>query len=92
MIDLDKIDSSIAKEFKLPRLHYTRSRQYAAMVVEAIRSLDPLSVKRFDGKINEHMAEIKTQIGKCDPSDFLLFITPVEICMAALPSIQQCTE
>jgi len=92
MIDLDKINASIVKELKLPRLNYTRNRQYAAMVVETIRSKPPEIVKIFDDKISAHMKAIKGQIGKCNPSDFLLFITPIEICEAALAAIQQCTE
>jgi hypothetical protein len=88
MINLNKINTSIATEFKLPRLNYTGNRQYAAMVIEAIRSKTPSVVEKFDAEINRHMGAIKKQIGKCNPSDFLLFITPLEICEAALSAIQ----
>ena len=92
MIDLNKVNDAIIKEFKLPRFNYTRNRQYAAMVVEAIRSKSPAVIKRFDDEISTHMKAIKGKIGKCNPSDFLIFITPIEICEAALSAIQQCTE
>ena len=92
MIDLEKINRSIAKEFKIPLLKYSENRKHAAIVIEEIRLKNPFIVKAFDKKINAFMEAIKKQIGKCNPSDFLLFITPLEICEAALFAIRQYKE
>jgi hypothetical protein len=88
MFDLKTINLLFAKELKLPRLNYTGNRKHAAIVVEEIRLRDSHIVNEFDKKINNFMKAIKKQIGKCGPSDFLLFITPIEICEAALFAIR----
>ena len=92
MINLKNINRSISKTMNLPKLNYSENRQYSAIVVEEIRSYSPQIIKQFDKQIRTWMKAIKKENGKCEPSDFLLFITPIEICEAALSAIQQCKE
>jgi len=92
MIDLEKIDKAIAKKFNTPLLKYSTDRRYSAIVVEKIRAESPTVIADFDKQINTVMERIKEVAGGCAPSDFLVFITSLDICEAALGAIRQRNE
>ena len=92
MIDLVKIDKLIAEKFNLPPLPYSTNRNYSARIVEELRAMSPTIVKEFDKQINVVIENIKRVVGKCTPSDSLLFITSIDICEAALSAIRLCNE
>lgn len=90
MIDLQNINHSLSKTMNLPYRNYTHDRNLAAIIVEEIRISSPQVVSEFNKQIRKWMKSIKQETGNCGPADFLLFITPLEICEAALSAIQQC--
>ena len=92
MIDLKKIDKDIAEKLGISLLAYSSDRRYSAIVVEEIREKPAAVIEEFDNQINIIMDGIKKTAGRCAPSDFLLFITSLDICEAALFAIQQYNE
>ena len=76
----------------IPIPDYLRDRRYAAAIVEAIRSKPDKVINIFNEEIQKYVTDITNKTGKCEPIDYLLFITPDIICNASMSAIRQHKE
>jgi len=77
-------EESAIENINIPFPEYSLDRGCAINVIDAICFMPEETREKFDLHIEQYIEEIKKRIGTCRPSDFLRFLTPDEICRAAL--------